>query len=112
MLLDDLYYICIMTETADKQHIMANAVALIKNSSLRRVCSLQRQMASISSLAITHSHVITHSGHFEMSSLKPEGLMKLEQMSALCVMLFVLVLALVLGLTTFLTVGCSFHCYQ
>jgi len=28
MLLDDLYYICIMTETADKQHITANAVGL------------------------------------------------------------------------------------
>lgn len=28
VLLDDLYYICIMTETADKQHITANAVGL------------------------------------------------------------------------------------
>lgn len=64
-------------------------------------------MASISSLAITHSHVITYSGHFEMSSSKPEGLMKIEQLGALRVMLFVLVLALVLTLTTCLMVGCS-----
>ncbi len=41
-------------------------------------------MASISSLAITHSHVITYSGHFENVLLnEPEGLMKIEERHSL-----------------------------